>query len=329
MHNRTASTPPRSVTPKPSNQTSHPRHAWLAALLSLLLPGLGQLYNGAINKAAWFYLLFAAFSTVVLSLTALYLPLQWVIDGLVLVIITIAAIWLLSIIEAARDARHKADYQVMRWQGFGSYSVVFVIGSLLLMPAITQHIRTHYIESFRVPSNSMEPNVIAGDMLFADKRYNCPGCQGKVERGDVVIFFYPQDRTQYYIKRVIGLPGDRIRIDGYNVMVNQQTLAVSRQQKQDQRQDIWVVAERATSPTSSKEWITVWRQNNKNLPNVDLTVPAGEIFVLGDNRANSNDSRFFGTIPLSDVIAEARQIWLSYNRQLGGLQWQRTGKIIH
>lgn len=300
--------------------TQQPRRAWLAGLLSLLLPGLGQLYNGDLNKSAWFVVAFVSLSTVVLSAASLLVTPQWTMDALLLVIIAIGGLWLFSIITAVRDARSKHDYTPHGWQGWGSYLLVFIAVSVLLMPVITQHIRVHYVESFRVPSNSMEPNVIAGDMLFADKRYNCPGCQGKVKRGDVVIFHYPNDRTQYYIKRIIGLPGDRIRIDGHNVMVNAQTLAVSRQQQQG----LWVVGER----TDNKEWITVWRHTPKALPNIDLVVPNGEVFVLGDNRAHSNDSRFFGTVPLRDVVAEARQIWLSYNRKLGGLQWNRSGKVI-
>lgn len=307
----------------PHTQTAkqQPRRAWLAGLLSLLLPGLGQLYNGDMNKAAWFTLAFVILSTVILSAASLLLPPQWTIDALVLVVMAIGILWLVSIATAINDARHKQASMKQAWQGWGSYLLVFISISMLILPAITQHIRTHYVESFRVPSNSMEPNVIAGDMLFADKRYNCPGCQGKVQRGDVAIFHYPNDRSQYYIKRIIGLPGDRIQIDGHNVMVNNQSLAVSRQQKQG----LWVVGER----TSNKEWVTIWRKNKNALLNIDLIVPNGEVFVLGDNRANSNDSRFFGTIPLHDVVAKARQIWLSYNRKLGGLQWERSGKIIH
>lgn len=308
-----------SASPEPTK--NHPRRPWLAGLLSLLLPGLGQLYNGDINKAAWFIVSFVLLSTVALSGASLYLPPAWTMDALLLVIALIVIVWLVSMAEAVLAARHRQNYQAHRWQGTGSYLLIFLSISLLLIPALTKHIRTHYVESFRVPSNSMEPNVIAGDMLFADKRYNCPGCRTQVRRGDVAIFYYPNDRSQYYIKRIIGLPGDRIRIDGHNVTVNEQTLAVSRQQKQG----LWVVAER----TADKEWLTVWRHSETPQPNINLTVPAGEVFVLGDNRAHSNDSRFFGTVPLSDVIAEARQIWLSYNRPLGGLQWDRSGKVIH
>jgi signal peptidase I len=119
----------------------------------------------------------------------------------------------------------------------------------------------------------MQPTLLPGDILFADKRYNRPGFKQAVQRGDIAIFVYPNDRTTYYIKRIVGLPGDVVDVDGGQ-----------------------------------------------------LTVPAGEVYVMGDNRTASKDSRNFGTVPLQDVVGKARQLWFSSDK--GTIRWERLGKVV-
>jgi signal peptidase I len=70
----------------------------------------------------------------------------------------------------------------------------------------------------------MEPTLLHGDFIFADKRYNCPNCKDAVQRGDIAIFTYPNNRTAYYIKRVIGLPGERVQIKGHDVFIDGRSL---------------------------------------------------------------------------------------------------------
>jgi signal peptidase I len=101
---------------------------------------------------------------------------------------------------------------------------VFVLCDLLALPLLTLYVRQHQVEPYRIPSSSMAPSVRAGDMIWADKRYNCPGCKRGVHRGDIAIFAYPNDRSVSYIKRVIGLPGDQVVLRDRQVWVNGQAL---------------------------------------------------------------------------------------------------------
>jgi signal peptidase I len=205
---------------------------------------------------------------------------------------------------------------------------------LLALPLLTLYVRHHQVEPFYIPSNSMEPSVRTGDMIWADKRYNCPGCQQGVHRGDIAIFAYPNDRSVIYIKRVIGLPGDRIEIKDQQVWVNGQALertnpasstgAVTEAIGEHQWQVQWMQAKTGAVPTAKMPPLN--RATTEPLKELKLTVPDGQVFVLGDNRLNSVDSRNFGTVPLQDILGRARQVWFSSDSQ--GVRWDRLGHVL-
>lgn len=299
--------------------TIKPRHPLFASLMSAILPGFGQLYNGDINKAAWIFLGFAFFTIPAIALLVMYLPDTWTVSALLFSLGSTLVVWLYGVVDAFRQAHRHTDYIPYPWQGVGSYLFIFVLCSLIALPSLTKYVRANFVESFRIPSHSMEPNLIPGDMLFADKRYNCPGCEYKVKRGDVAIFVYPDDRNRYYIKRIIGLPGDHIETKGKQVFINGQL--ISGQAKV--HASFAVVKEHY----EDKHWVVIWK-GGKKVPKVNLTVPHGQVFVLGDNRNESNDSRYFDTVPLRDVVGKARQIWFSFNRESGGIVWERSGKMV-
>jgi signal peptidase I len=290
--------------------------------MSLCLPGMGQLYNGRINKASWFFLCFAFFSVPAFVIGILYVPAGWMVNALSVTIFMCGFIWIYSALDAFVEARHLKQYIIRSWQGAGVYLLLFTVLALIALPQMTSYMRAKLIEPFRIPSASMEPTLVAGDFIFADKRYNCPGCQHQVKRGDVVVFTFPNDRTVNYIKRVIGLPGDRIQIRGEIVTINGRAISTVT----SQQPELNVVQE----SSEGKSWVVVWKKikNKPKPPLYDVTVPQGQVFVLGDNRNASNDSRFFDSIPLHDVRAKARQIWMSYNKKLGGLRMDRAGKVI-
>ncbi|SEA02068.1 signal peptidase I [Thiothrix caldifontis] len=248
------------------------RQPWFAAFMSFILPGFGQLYNGDWNKATWLFLGFALLAVPAIAVIALYLPAGWTFPTLLLSLLTLLGLWGYSVVDAFRTARRLQAYTPKPWQRGSLYVLVWLLCSVLTLPLLIDFVRTHLVESFRIPSASMQPAVLAGDILFADKRYNRPGLKA-VQRGDIAIFVYPNDRTTYYIKRIVGLPGDVMKVEGG-----------------------------------------------------EITVPAGEVFVLGDNRAASKDSRDFGTVPLQDVVGKARQIWFS--RGDGAIRWERLGKVV-
>jgi signal peptidase I len=297
---------------------TNPRQPLLAALMSLVLPGFGQLYNGQLNKSVLLFIAFALLSIPLPALLALYLPSTLMLPVLLLSFITALGLWLYGIVQAWRYAKSRADYVLKDWQQPALYTGVFLVAALLILPLMTQYIRGQLVESFRIPSASMEPSVLQGDFLFADKRYNCPNCKQHIQRGDVAIFVYPNNRTLYYIKRIIGLPGERIRIENRTVFVNGEALTQGEVQTAAGR---YLLTERGANTSYQVQW-----SDTARAPAAEFVVPPGSVFVLGDNRSSSKDSREFGYVPMTDVVGKVRQVWFSGGEQ--GVRWSRLGQVI-
>jgi signal peptidase I len=290
----------------------------MAAGMSLILPGFGQLYNGMVNRGL---LVFMAFTLVTLPLVlwvTFSLPTSMTLALLILTVMINAGIWIYGIVDAWKTAKTNENYILKDWQLPAVYLLIFLSAIFYFVPSMSQYMRTNLVESFSVPSVSMAPSVLQGDILFANKNYNCVGCAQATKRGDIAIFINPNNRTQYYIKRIVGLPGDRIRIEGHQVMVNSVSLSKG---DVDETSNVTFITEKAGN-------IEYQVQYNRrfNKPLEEFIVPNGEVFVLGDNRNNSKDSRHFGTVPLQDVVGKASQVWMS--RSEDGFRWERLGLVL-
>lgn len=310
-----------------------PRQPMVAAMASLVLPGFGQFYNGDLNRAIWLFLSFALLCIPGVALIALYLPDRLMLPTLLLGLGVTIGVWAYAVWDAWRGARCNVDTAAKAWQMSGVYALVFVLCDLLALPLLTQYVRQHQVEPFRIPSHSMEPSVRQGDVIWADKRYNCPGCQQGVHRGDIAIFAYPNDRSLRYIKRVIGLPGDHIQLKDRQVWVNGQALqsqaptpegTVTEGIGERHWQVQWVEPVAEAMPTTNLPPLN--RARTAPVTELQLTVPDGQVFVLGDNRLLSTDSRNFGTVPMQDILGRARQVWFSSDSQ--GVRWERLGQVL-
>lgn len=295
----------------------HLRKPWQALAMSFVLPGFGQFYNGEANKAIWLFLAFALLSIPGVAVIALYLSGGWTMPALTLSLLLALTIWLYGMVDAWRGAKSKPDYRPHNWQLSGIYALIFLC-CMLAQGFLIDAVRSHLVQSFYIPSNSMEPGILKGDVLFADMRYNCPGCKTAVQRGDIAIFVYPNNRTLNYIKRIVALPGDHVRLQGHEIWINGQSLTV---RKEQDASGLLV-----TEAIDGREWLVRWSEPEQATADIELTVPGGQVFVLGDNRDSSQDSRRFGTVPLADVVGKARQIWFSKQPD-SGIRWERFGML--
>jgi signal peptidase I len=192
------------------------------------------------------------------------------------------------------------------------------IEAIILAIVIAFFIRTFVIQAYKIPSGSMKPTLLIGDHILVSKfnyGIHLPLIRstlipvGTPKRGDIVVFIYPEDRSKDFIKRLIGLPGDTIEIRDKKIFVN------------------------------GLPWNDAYGVNVDNMvipgsvqPRDNfgpVTVPEGSLFVMGDNHDESYDSRFWGFVPMKDVLGKALIIYWSWNHENRDVRWNRIGSILH
>jgi signal peptidase I len=300
----------------PLDDDIRPRRPPVAALMSLALPGLGQLYGGELNRGLWLFLAFAFVSAPGIAFAALLAPAPLMLPLLAASAVATLGVWIFAVVDAWRLAARRQLHAPGVWQRSGLYVLAFLAGNAALYFGLVGELGGHFVQTFYIPTASMTPTLLPGDLLFADKRYNCPGCKTRAKIGDVGVFVYPNDRTLYYIKRIVGLPGDRVAIHGRDVTINGKSLTESARVDGDKA----IVSERF----GDRAWQVEWPAKASG-GDAEFDVPAGQIFVLGDDRGQAIDSRKFGAVPLADLVAKARQIWFSWD---GGVRWGRLGRTV-
>jgi signal peptidase I len=201
------------------------------------------------------------------------------------------------------------------------YAEAFFIAILLAV-----FIRTFIIQAFKIPSGSMLPTLQIGDHLLVSKFYygiKIPFSGTTLvpwhtpKHGDVIVFKYPKDKSIDYIKRVIGVPGDKIEIKDKKVFINDNAIADPYAHFEDK-----TIFNGALSP----------RDNFG-----PITVPDGNVFAMGDNRDNSSDGRFWGFVDQKDIRGKAFIIYWSWDidksllstERFTSIRWSRLADIIH
>jgi signal peptidase I len=190
--------------------------------------------------------------------------------------------------------------------------------SLLTLLVIAMFVLTFILQPFRIPSESMERTLLVGDFLLVNKSiYGPRGHFGwllpyrRVQRGDIVVFHFPLNPPEHVVKRVIGVPGDRIHLIDGVVYLNGQRLtepyAADEPSWPDHFRDNFPAGS-YTDPSVDTHW---WEQMHQNLSGGDIIVPAGQYFVMGDNRSHSRDSRYWGFVPRSDIVGRPFIIYFS------------------
>ena len=150
-----------------NDQRITPRNPLFAAVMSAILPGFGQLYNGQVNKSLWIFIAFCLIALPLAVIIALYLPVWMTVFALAAGVIIPIMIWVYGIIDAWRNARKLANYQLKPWQTSAMYTVVFLVCSMLILPSTIFWIRDNQVKAFRTPSGSMIPTVQSGDMILS------------------------------------------------------------------------------------------------------------------------------------------------------------------
>lgn len=293
-----------------------------ALVLSMIMPGLGQIYNGDTSKGVSLFLGFA-FSTPTFAWLATFGP-SVLISPLVLTgFLFTLSIYILSLVDAYKRANLNSGVGTLH--KVHVYLSFLFFGYFFVLQQLVDYTQDHLVQFYSIPSESMSPNVIKGDYIFAAKKVNCPGCKREVRRGDIATFVYPNNRTAIYIKRVIGLPGDKIEIKGTSVSVNGTSINKGETNdlgSESLNQLLSEYSAKLEVTASGETYPVIWKKTDA-LKEESFMVHPGQVFVLGDNRSNATDSRQFGCIPLSDLTGLAKQVFISTG---GGVE--RIGKVL-
>jgi len=192
------------------------------------------------------------------------------------------------------------------------------IESIIIAILIALFIRTFIICAYKIPSRSMVPTLLVGDHILVSKfiyGVKIPLLRTTIipvrepKRGEIIVFIYPHDRSKDFIKRVIGVAGDKIEINNKKIFINGKEYSDS----------FGTYSDTMIYPSSM--------QPRDNFGPV--TVPEKSLFVMGDNRDESLDSRFWGFVDLKDVEGKAFIIYWSWNRDEHNLRGQRLGNLLH
>lgn len=199
-------------------------------------------------------------------------------------------------------------------------------------------LRSFLVEPFRIPSGSMMPTLLIGDFILVNKfKYGLrlPVINKKIiglgepQRGDVVVFRYPKDPSVDYIKRVVGLPGDHVAYYDKKLYVNGKPVeqAPVGSYTGFGSGEVMTGASLRIEALGEVEHKILVNPEVRGLEG-DFVVPEGYYFVLGDNRDNSNDSRYWGPVPEDNLVGKAFFIWMNWDSANGGVSWSRIGKSI-
>jgi len=253
------------------------------------------------------------------------------------------AVWLIDVLFLARKRRERARFEDVKEPVLIEYSRSFFPVILIVLI-----VRSFLFEPFRIPSGSMMPTLLVGDFILVNKyKYGLrlPVLNEKVvelgepQRGDVVVFRYPQNPRIDYIKRVVGVPGDRVAYRNKVLYVNGDPAAL-------QPDGVFVGEGGGARDSGALQFVeTLGDVNHKILinpraPNFapgcqvlwegEIKVPDGRYFVMGDNRDNSNDGRCWGFVPDANLVGKAVGIWMSWDSDRSGfpVDWGRIGESI-
>ncbi len=256
------------------------------------------------------------------------------------------AIWLYDILRLApRRALAKVNLsenanEADRKKATHIPLIVDLSSSLFPVFLIVLFLRSFLVEPFRIPSGSMMPTLLIGDFILVNKftyGIRLPVLNTKIisiskpQRGDVAVFRYPENPAIPFIKRVVGLPGDRVLYNKENktLYINNEPVLqkpIGIYQGIGKGSDMTGREARIEYLPNAEHQIIIDTESLLNSEGiVEMEVPDKAYFVLGDNRDNSHDSRYWGTVPEKNLIGKAFFIWMSWD---GGVNWQRVGSAI-
>jgi signal peptidase I len=245
-----------------------------------------------------------------------------------------------------RDKLERLDDLVDKHLAFGRKSALREYAeSIGLAVLVALFLRAFVVEAFKIPSGSMIPTLEVGDHIFVNKfiyGLRVPGANVKFgqyrdpKRGEVIVFVYPMDEEKDFIKRIVAIGGDTVALEQNVIILNGKPISRRRLPGSCSYLD----SEEGTNRREPKACIAYEEEldgtryrvvqdvNNFSVDHKPKKIPMGHVFVMGDNRDNSHDSRFWGTVPFDHLKGKAMIIWWSRG-DVDGIRWRRFFDLVH
>lgn len=275
-------------------------------MLSLLTIGLGHVYAGAARKGILLFFIpqFIFFCALVSLL--LLVPNTFGITASMAVVAVYFGFYLYCVVDAVRIAnRGRSDYALKNYNRWYIYILCWILASFVLQPALSGTTKATLLQAYRMPSGSMTPGLEIGDYFLVKKKWLVGS---SIDRGDIVVFPYPEDPGKKFTKRVVGLGGESMEIRDKQVFIDGVPL----------EEPYKVHVDTTIMP----------REFNPRDNLAPTLIPEDALFLMGDNRDESNDSRFFGFVKKAAVEGKVYLIYWSWDMHKFGVRWDRIGKRL-
>ena len=294
-------------------QNRYKRHIWLAVLLSLVMPGLGQIYCGRLKRGLVLNFLSILPLPIILGLFSLSDSPALMQMAIVLLLASVTVL-LAAIFDSAFLANRSTGYQLKDYNSPAVYALLVIIvtgGSI----GSGLYLRNQKLEAYRVPAASCYPTIVPNDRILVNKHaYN----RTDPQRGDLVVHICPFDRHSNYIKRIVAVAGDTVEMKDNKLYINGRELS-RRKLPESTLEDISITEKgqplegevfEETNGTAKYNIFLAELPRDRTIDEFEkITIPEHHCFVLGDNRNNSRDSRHFGPIPLATIKGRADYIY--------------------
>ena len=273
----------------------------MSGLFTLFTIGLGHLYFGNIRKGIILFSGGQVFLVLGFSSFLLYAP-----AGPIIAIIAGISYFIYCILDAIKGARLLGpSYSLKKYNKWYIYLLCWFIGSCVIQTISETAVKNNITQAYKIPSGAMKPTLQVGDHIIADK---FTYINSEPKRGDIAIFPFPEDPSKDFIKRIVGLGGETIEIRDKQVFINGELY-----------QEFYKVINDAN----------IFPRNVQPRDNYGpIKIPEDSLFVMGDNRDHSYDSRFWGFVKKSVVKGKAKSIYWSWDKDNFKVRWNRIGNNI-
>jgi len=278
------------------------------------MPGLGQIYSGVFKKGVLFFV-----GSYLWMLS--WLLIAFLVNPTLVLLGVVGSIFYLVVCawNAAKLAKDRVEFRPKSYNKWFVYLLIWILAATFNQLE-AKFVKANVCQVFHMSTSAMMPTLMAGDFIIVNKiiyKVKSP------QRGDVVVFKFPLNKKAYYIKRIIGIPGDRVQIREGKVFINGNPCGYTFVANHFPTGKIYAESIPEGKKKFRKYYILKTGRRGDNTP--VFFVPSGKYFVLGDNRNNSYDSRYWGFVDGDSIVGKVEGVILSVKN--GEFLWSRLGKV--